>query len=221
LLSVAFLCCTQTLAQIAPTAGEYAQYTGLFAAAARNDTTRIVKLLRAGEYPGMRDSHGRTPLHVAAYRRSHDAMRLLVRATHDPNVLDADGYDIVTIAAAAGDVDTLRVALGMGCSARTVAGSDETTALILAARRGSEPTVRALISSGAPVAHADKSGQSALLAAIAGGDGSRRYVATVRTLIAAGANVNVADRTGATPLALARARSYAEMASILERAGAR
>lgn len=148
-------------------------------------------------------------------------MRLLVRATHDPNVLDADGYDIVTIAAAAGDVDTLRVALGMGCSPRTVAGSEETTALILAARRGSEPAVRALMSAGAPLAHVDKSGQSALLAAIARGDGSRRYIATVRTLIAAGANVNLEDRSGATPLALARARSYGEIASILERAGAR
>src|SRR5215813_1533513 len=87
LLPIALGWCVQAFAQIAPTAAEYARYTGLFAAAARNDTTKIVKLLRAGEYAGVRDSHGRTPLHVAAYRRNHDAMRVLVRATHDPNVL--------------------------------------------------------------------------------------------------------------------------------------
>lgn len=207
--------------QVAPTAAEYAQYTGLFAAAARNDTTKIVKLLRAGEYAGVRDSHGRTPLHVAAYRRSHDAMRVLVRATHDPNVLDVDGYDIVTIAAAAGDVDTLRVALAMGCSPRTVAGPEATTALILAARRGNEGAVRALVRAGAPLDHVDKLGETALIAAILRSDGGRRHTAAVRTLVAGGANVNIPDGTGTTPLGLARSRGYREMVVTLEQAGAR
>jgi len=91
--------CASAFGQVPPTSAEYAQYRGLFAAAARNDTARIVKLIAGGEYAGMRDSHGRTPLHVAAYKRRHDAMRVLAAATGDPNVLDADGYDIATIAA--------------------------------------------------------------------------------------------------------------------------
>jgi ankyrin repeat protein len=175
-------------AQVPPTPREYAGYTGLFAAAARNDTTRISKLIAQGEYAGMRDAHGRTPLHVAAYKRRHDAMRVLSSATGDPNVLDADGYDITTIAAAAGDPETLRVALAIGCSPRNVTGPDQS---------------------------------SALIAAIANGDGSRRYVVTVKMLLAAGANVSASNSAGATPLTLARARGQREIVAMLEKAGAR
>jgi hypothetical protein len=212
--------CASGFAQVPPTATEYAAYTGLFAAAARNDTTKIAKLLAAGEYAGMRDAHGRTPLHVATYRKRHDAMRVLATATGDPNVLDADGYDIVTIAAVANDVDTLRVALAIGCSPRTAAGPEGGTALIAAAQRGHEAAVRTLLHAGAPIDYVNKLGYTALSSAIARGDGSRRYIATVKLLVAAGANVKLADRTGATPLDMARTRGYREMVAVLENAGA-
>jgi len=63
-------------------------------------------------------------------------------------------------------------------------------------------------------------GETALIAAIAQGDGSRRYAATVRTLLVAHASPGIADRTGATPMALARARGQREIVDILEKAGA-
>ena len=64
LLAPAVGWCASAFAQVRPTAAEYAQYTGLFAAAARNHTGKIRKLLAAGEYAGMRDAHGRTPLPI-------------------------------------------------------------------------------------------------------------------------------------------------------------
>jgi ankyrin repeat protein len=221
LFALGLVCCAPIFAQVPPTAAEYAQYTGLFAAAARNDTTRIAKLLDAGEYAGIRDSRGRTPLHVATWRRRHDAMRVLAASTGDPNVLDGDGYDIVTIAAVANDVDTLRTALAIGCGPGNFVGPDDSTALIAAARRGNDLPVRALIRAGAQLDYADKRGETALTATITGGDGSKRYVATLKLLVAAQASVNIADRGGATPLALAKARGYREMTAILETAGAR
>jgi ankyrin repeat protein len=208
-------------AQVPPTPAEYSQYTGLFAAAARNDSVRIGRLIASGAYAGMRDSHSRTPLHVATWRKSRDSMRVLAASTGEPNVLDGDGYDIVSIAAVNNDVDTLRVALAVGCGPGNMVGPDDTTALIAAARRGNELPVRALIRAGAQLDYLDKRGQTALIAAVVGGDGSRRYVATLKGLVAAGANANVGDRTGATPLALAKARGYREMVAILERAPAR
>ena len=213
--------CASGIAQVPPTAAEYAQYTGIFAAAAKGDSIKVAKLIAAGEYAGMRDAHGRTALHVAAHRKRHDAMRVLAAATGDPNVFDADGYDIATIAAVVNDVPTLRVALVVGCSPRNVVGPDGSTALIAAAERGNEAAVRTLIRAGAPLDYVDKLGETALTGAIAKGDGGKRHTATVRTLVAAGANVNIADRTGATPLALARTRNYREMTAILESAGAR
>jgi len=218
LLTAGLAWCVSGFAQVPPTSAEYDGYTGLFAAAARNDTTKIAKLLAAGEYAGMRDAHGRTPLHIAAYRKRHDAMRVLARATGDPNVVDADGYDIVTIAAVANDVSTLRVALDIGCSPRLVSGPESDTALIAAAQRGNEAAVRTLLRAGAPLEHVNKLGYTALGAAVALGDGGRRYAATVKVLVAAGANVNIADRTGATPLAMARKRGYSQLASLLQAA---
>ena len=95
-------------AQVAPTGDEVAAYTGLFAAAARGDAKQVTALIAAGARPDVRDTHGRTPLHVATYGRHTDAMRALVAACY-PNALENDRYDIVTIAAVADDPATLRV----------------------------------------------------------------------------------------------------------------
>jgi len=204
------------LAQVPPTAAEYAQYTGIFAAAVRNDSTKIAKLIADGAYAGMRDSHGRTPPHVATFRKRHDAMRVLAAATGEPNVLDNDGYDIATIAAVANDADTLRVALAIGCSPVNIIGPDNSTALIAAAQRGNDLAVRVLVGAGAQLDYVNNAGNTALTAAIAMGDGGKRYVATVRLLVGAGANMNIGDRSGATPLALASARGYQEIIAILQ-----
>ena len=53
------------------------------------------------------------------------------------------------------------------------------------------------------------------------GDGGPAHVETLRALVEAGANVGIPDRERRTPLALARARGFAEMERILEAAGAR
>ena len=95
-------------AQVAPSRDEAAAYTGLFAAAARGDAKQVTALIAAGARPDVRDAHGRTPLHVATYGRHADAMRALVAAGADPNALENDRYDIVTIAAVADDPATLR-----------------------------------------------------------------------------------------------------------------
>src|SRR5262249_6558611 len=92
--------------QVPPSETELQRYTGLHRAAARGE----VALIKPGNVD-LRDSHGRTPLHVAAFRAQHDAMRALVAAGANPNALENDRYDIVTIAAVANDAPTLKLAL--------------------------------------------------------------------------------------------------------------
>jgi len=208
-------------AQVPPTAAELRAYTGLHAAAAKGDAAEIARLVAGGADPNARDRHRRSPLHVAAYRSQLEAMRALVKAGADPNALEADRYDIVTIAAVADDVATLRVALEVGCSAKNVTSRYDGTALIAAAHLGHDEVVRTLIRAGAPLDHVNNLGWTALIESIVLGDGGPRHVATLKALVEAGAGVNLADRGGATPLALARGRGYREMASLLERAGAR
>ena len=209
------------VAQVPPSANELAAYTGLFAAAARGDGNEIARLVAGGSAVDARDDHGRTPLHVAAHGGQRDAMRALVTAGANPNALDGDRYDIVTIAAVANDVPTLRAALDLGCSATNVTSRYDGTALIAAAHLGHDEVVRTLIGAGAPLDHVNNLGWTALIESIVLGDGDARHTAALQALVDAKANVNLADRSGTTPLALARARGYASMTAILEKAGAR
>ena len=137
------------------------------------------------------------------------------------NALDAQRYDIVTIAAVADDVPMLKVALEGGASAGNVTSPYDGTALIAAAHLGHDEVVKVLIAAGAPLDHVNNLGWTAVIEAIWLGDGGKRHIETLRALIAGGASPNLADGRGQTPLALARLRGYVEMVKILEKAGGR
>ena len=209
-----------SFAQVPPSSSEISRYTGLLAAASRGDSAQIKAMLAKGEKLNVRDALGRAPLHVAAYGGHHEAMRVLVAAGANPNALENDRYDIVTIAAVANDGPTLKVALAIGASAKNITSRWDGTALIAAAHLGHAEVVRTLIRAGAPLDHINNLGWTALIESIVLGDGGPRHTDTLRALVEAGANVNLADRNEQTPLSIARSRGYKEMVLILQRAGA-
>ena len=209
------------LAQVPPGKAEIAAYRGLHAAAAKGDTTEIEKLVKAGSPLDARDDHKRTPLHVAAHLRRFEAAALLMKLGADANALDADKYDIVTIAAVADDVAMLKIALAGGCKATNITSRYDGTALIAAAHLGHDEVVRTLIAAKAPLDHVNNLHWTALIESIVLGDGGKRHTATLEALVKAGANLSLADRNGNTPLTLARGRGYTEMVAILTAAGAR
>jgi ankyrin repeat protein len=208
-------------AQIAPSAAELAAYSGLHAAAAKGDAVEIERLVKSGAAIDARDGHARTPLHVAVYRSQAAAARVLLRHGADANALEAQQYDIVTIASVADDVPMLKLALESGGSAKNITSPYQGTALIAAAHLGHDQVVRMLIAAKAPLDHINNLGWTALIESIVLGDGGKRHVACLTALVQAGANVNLADRGGNSPLTLARSRNFAEMVKILEQAGAR
>ncbi|MSQ71180.1 MAG: ankyrin repeat domain-containing protein [Betaproteobacteria bacterium] len=209
------------LAQVPPSSTEIRGYDGLLAAAARGDAAQIRTLAAQGAKADVRDAYGRTPLHVAAHQRHAEALRALVAAGANPNALENDRYDIVTIAAVANDVPTLAVALALGASAKNITSRYDGTALIAAAHLGHAEVVRRLIRAGAPLDHVNNLGWTAVIEAIVLGDGGARHLDTLRALVEARANLNLADRQGQSPLALARARGYRAMVELLQQAGAR
>ena len=156
-------CAVLSHAQVPPSSAERSGYTGLLAAAARGDAVQIKHLTSKGEKTDVRDGFGRTPLHVAVFLGHHEAMRELVAVGADPNALENDRYDIVTIAAVANDVPTLEVALALGASAKNVTSRYDGTALIAAAHLGHVEAVRTLIRAGAPLDHVNNLGWTALL----------------------------------------------------------
>jgi ankyrin repeat protein len=226
---VALLLCSLTLvawsgvlkAQVPPSPAEKAGYTGLFAAAAQGDGDLVRSLALRGGNVNARDAHGRTPLHVAVFGGHHEAMRALVAAGADPNALENDRYDIVTIAAVANDVATLRLAFALGASAKNITSPYDGTALIAAAHLGHSEVVEILIRADAPLDHVNNLGWTAVIEAIVLGDGGPEHIETLRALVLAGADLNLGDRNEQTPLTLARARGYQTMAELLRSAGAR
>lgn len=208
-------------AQVAPSSADRAGYTGLLAAAARGDAAATRSLIVAGARSDVRDGHGRTPLHVAAYGAHHEVMRTLVSAGANPNALENDRYDIVTIAAVANDLATLNVCLALGASAKNVTSRYDGTALIAAAHLGHAGVVRTLIAAGAPLDHVNNLGWTAVIEAIVLGDGGIRHTDTLKALVDAGADINLPDRERRSPLALAKARGYASMVKLLQQAGAK
>jgi hypothetical protein len=209
------------LAQLAPSQAEVESYAGLLAAASRGDAAEIQRLLAGGAPVATRDSHGRTPLHVAAHGGHHAAARALLAGGADPNALESRRYDLLTIAAVRDDLEMVRLGLAAGANPRAITSPYDGTALIAAAHLGHVAVVRELIEAGAPLDHVNNLGWTALLEAIILGDGGARHTEIVRALVAAGAGPGLADREGTTPLAHARSRGYREMVRMLEEAGAR
>ena len=208
-------------AQVGPSATEVAQYMGLHSAAQRGDVPLIEKLAATKAALNARDGNGRTPLHVATFARQRDAIRALVKAGADINLLDNDRYDGITIASVADDEETLHVLLALGGNAKLVTSRYDGTALIAAAHLGHDGVVKQLIAAGAPLDHVNNLHWTALIESIVLGNGGARHQECLRALLAAGASHLLADRQGSTPLQLARTRGYAEMVQILEMAGAR
>jgi uncharacterized protein len=217
---LALSCGSQPMAQVPPSATEIAAYTGLHAAAAKGDAAEIARLAGSGADINARDSHGRTPLMVAAHGRHVAAAKALIDAKADLNLLDAQVYDVITIAAVADDVPMLELALASGGNARAITSPYKGTALIAAAHLGHAKVVEALIAAKAPLDHVNNLAWTALIEAIVLGDGGPRHQATVEALVKGGANLDLADGQGVRPLSLARSRGYRRIAEMLERAGA-
>ena len=209
------------LAQIPPGPSELRVYSGLHAAAAKGDAAEIERLIASGEKPDVQDAHSRTPLHVAAHFRRHAAAQALLKRGANANALDAQKYDIVTIAAVNNDVPMLKLALAGGCDPKAITSPYQGTALIAAAHLGHAEVVRVLIAAGAPLDHVNNLGWTALMESIVLGNGGKNHTDSLEALVRASANVNIADRQGVTPLGHAKQRGYGEMVKILEAAGAK
>src|SRR5262249_33735870 len=128
-----------SLAQTPPSERELRIYAGLHDAAARGDAAEIERLVAEGEKPNIQDANSRTPLHVAAFLRRHAAAQALLRLGANANALDAQGYDILTIAAGNNDLDMLNIALAGGGDLPATTRPPPSTSAIAPAHRGHVP----------------------------------------------------------------------------------
>jgi ankyrin repeat protein len=193
---------------------------GLFEAAATGDVAAVVRSLKAGVKPDVRDEAKRTPLLVATHNNRIGVARVLIETGADVNAKDNIGDTPYLYAGAEGRIEILKMTLGAGANLRDT-NRYGGTALIPAAHHGHPEAVKILLEAGVAPDHVNNLGWTALLEAIVLGDGGEIHTEIVRRLVDGGADVNIADRDGVTPLAHARQRGYAAMVEILEAAHAR
>ena len=202
-------------AQVAPTPAEMEAYDGLHAAVVTGSSSRIEQLVRTGADVNTRDSFGRTPLMIAAYRGDLAVARALIELGANVNALDHHSYDAATIAAVRDDVEMLRLLLSSGGNARALVGPVGGSALMAAARRGNAAAVAALIDARAPIDHVDYLGNTALLEAVEHGKDDVRHLGVIKALIDAGADLQRTDRQGRTAAVLAQARGLSAVVRVL------
>ncbi len=160
------LLATTATAQTAPTAREVAAYEGLFRAAHEGDIAAIRVALAAGADVNATDQRQRTPAHVAAFASQDGALEVLAGAGIDMNALEYRLYDVVTIAAVAGDPDLVALAIRLGNRPDLVTSVYQGTALIAAAHLGHHRVVGILVAVGAPLDHVNNLGWTALIEAV-------------------------------------------------------
>jgi ankyrin repeat protein len=198
-------------------------YRGFFTAARRGDLAGLRAGLAQGVDVDAREpANDRTALMRAAAFDQTEAVKLLLSAHADPNVLDRDGRTALHIAEKAGAAGVIPLLMGAGGSPNALAPDvgGQRTALGLAVRSGQLEAVQAALAAGADPNLSGSGTESPLEDAI-----FARRVEIVRALIAAKARLTPSSAESAAPSLLHLAISNcqpggAEIVEALVQAGA-
>lgn len=189
----------------------------LLRAAEAGDADGVAAALRSGADIEARDANRRTALLLAATHDRVAVARLLVDKGASADAVDDRQDTPWLVTGVTGSVAMLEALLPAKPDL-TIRNRYGGVSVIPASERGHVDYVRRVVQTGIDVNHVNDLGWTALLEAVILGDGGPRHQEIVRILLEAGADPAIGDKDGVTALDHARAKGYAEMASILTQA---
>ncbi len=208
--------------------------TPLLWAAHANDAELVVRLLKAGAKPNVKNQLGTTPLLEAAFNANTEAVKALLDAGADPNEAGPDGETPLMLVAKTSNVGAAKLLLAKGANPNIREKQRGQTALMWAAANSQGAMVRELLAHGAePDAASDTDLMTPLVSSEPraqprppGGITALLFSARegcldcVQALVEKGANVNLADPEGVTPLIFAIFNARFDVAKYLIEHGA-
>ena len=149
-----------------------------------------------------KEFYGANLLHLAARQKQHDVMRYLLEvAPFAQNISDRqnDGLTVLHVAAEVDDPVAIEMLVASGADINVRSDTQNTTPLMLAAKRGLTNAVKTLLEKGARVGAMDDEDKTALHYACQADNGSKAPEEIVQLLVEKGAQVNGQTSEGNTP----------------------
>ncbi|XP_048452912.1 ankyrin repeat domain-containing protein 6b isoform X3 [Rhincodon typus] len=185
----------------------------LLIAAHKGQTENVVQLINKGAKIAV-TKHGRTALHLAAYKGHIDVVRILLKASCDLDIQDDSDQTALHRAAVVGNTEVISALILEGCGLDRQ-DKDGNTALHEACWHGFSQSVKLLVKAGANVHAKNQMGDTCLHIAT-----RYNHVTIIRILLSAFCSVSEKNQAGDSPLHIAAALNHKKIARLLLEAGA-
>ncbi|XP_072782744.1 ankyrin repeat domain-containing protein 6 isoform X7 [Taeniopygia guttata] len=159
-------------------------------------------------------THGRTPLHLAAYKGHLHVVQVLLKAGCDLDIQDDGDQTALHRAAVVGNTDVIATLIQEGC-ALDRQDKDGNTALHEACWHGFSQSAKVLVKAGANVLAKNKAGNTPLHLAC-----QNSHSQSTRVLLLGGSRADLKNNAGDTALHVAAALNHKKVVKLLLEAGA-
>ncbi|XP_038616883.1 ankyrin repeat domain-containing protein 6 isoform X2 [Tachyglossus aculeatus] len=184
----------------------------LLVAAYKGQEDNVVQLINKGAKVAV-TKHGRTPLHLAAYKGHLPVVQILLKAGCDLDIQDDGDQTALHRAAVVGNTDVIATLVQEGC-ALDRQDKDGNTALHEASWHGFSQSAKLLVKAGANVLARNKAGNTALHLAC-----QNNHSQSTRVLLLGGSRADLKNNAGDTALHVAAALNHKKVVKILLEAG--
>uniref|UniRef100_A0A8D2MFB0 Ankyrin repeat domain 6 n=1 Tax=Zonotrichia albicollis TaxID=44394 RepID=A0A8D2MFB0_ZONAL len=185
----------------------------LLVAAYKGQVENVVQLINRGAKVAV-TKHGRTPLHLAAYKGHLHVVQVLLKAGCDLDIQDDGDQTALHRAAVVGNTDIIATLIQEGC-ALDRQDKDGNTALHEACWHGFSQSAKVLVKAGANVLAKNKAGNTPLHLAC-----QNSHSQSTRVLLLGGSRADLKNNAGDTALHVAAALNHKKVVKLLLEAGA-